>query len=309
MDEESKDNKVKGTFQSSMLMLVVLVAVGVVLIVITMNRNKGNTDTTVESSIEAATVEETTVAQFELASIDDYKEDVNRIMIVMNSEYTGQYEWSAFMKRNQIDSIQFALEEAFPHNTVSLDITASMEDAIKKLSNTLFDEAVIYAGVHASMPVGDLDEEIDLSSLPSSKEYAAPLSYPEHLYGCVVDDNYNMKTELDRAQLIGFIQGDYPMLTLTDDNKWMLNKEYMDVSQKSIDVYGIEINIGTPAEQMRHNELYKFEVAELRVAENVFKLTIYRGSHKYDIIVSKLSEDEYRFDNIDVVIEALTTKP
>lgn len=238
---------------------------------------------------------------FEFVDISEYQNDIDRLMVLIDCEYKGTYDWSAFLHQTQYDEIRYALAARFPHYNNTIDITPAMSEAFDEMKYTILCEAAEY--LESRVILNDGDEEVAAPPTLTADE----LSYPAPLYDCMKDEEGYCASELDVELLRGMILADNPLLSYHEEtHSWSITKK--NDTDTGYMFYGKEIPLLDPLEQMKGVEKYHFNLSNLRVYEDYAILGLYRGNQYLNLKVQKDGE-YYNIINSDALIEVLTYPP
>lgn len=308
-----KEGKSK-TFSIVVIVLTVLVLVSFIG-VSSLNKEDSNIfiETTVAISNNTENVEDNQVIEveesnsvdeelFEFVAVSDYREDVDKLMSIVNCQYNGDYEMNDILAGMQDEYIMVELQKRFPNKDLVVDITPYMKDIYSKVKETVFNESLVLFS--SKLSDEDICEEEEFVSSATDVDDIA-LTYPEEFYDSMRDTDGSLLYSLDEDILISRILDEYPRLDyLSDTDTWLLSK--VDDSEDSYEILGNIIELKNPLEQMRGVSYYRFSIDSLRKYEDYFILSVYRGDCHLSLVAKK-ENNLYDILNVDDLIDALSS--
>lgn len=296
------------------VLLILIVVVGLIKVSYSV---KGDKEVVLEENTESIAVETRAPLEsyyvpeddlFTYVSVEEYKEDVDKLLKVVNCQYLGEYDFTDVLSNIQEEYIKVELSKEFPQNKEYTDITPAMSVIYKAVKNTILNESI------DAFPSHEFEEDVWVSPDDVvdnlSESYVeettvavdVSLSYPVEYYDCMLDENGYLLYELDESVLISTILMNNIGMSY-DDGRWYISKSSS--IGNVINILGHTIDVNNVMNQMCGVEEYKFKIDNLRVYdEKYFILSIYRGKHYFNLKVEK-QEDKYIILNINGFIDVL----
>lgn len=242
-------------------------------------------------------------SMFDFVSINDYRNDVDNLMRIVNCQYNNDYEWSDILTSAQSEYIKVELQKRFPNKSTSVDITPKMLKIYNDVKSTVFNESMsLFPGSLASDDICE-EEEVMIESTSSDTGDNIGTTYPIEFYDCMKTEDGYLSSSLNDDILISRILDEYPRLTYNkEESKWYLSK--IDENEQTYEIFNNIIELINPLEQMEGISLYRFSIDSLRRYKDYLILSVYRRSSHLNLKVRKV-DGIYEILNIDDLISVL----